>query len=84
MLCCDEKTQCQALERTQSSPPPGRRHIRTETHDYTRHGALALFAALNYPDAKLIYRTERKHTHGEWLRFLKQLERETPRIGICI
>ena len=79
VLCCDEKTQCQALERTQPSLPLGRGHIRTETHDYIRHGTLTLFAALNYLDGKLIYRTERKHTHVEWLRFLKQVERETPK-----
>ena len=79
VFCCDEKTQCQALERTQPSLPLGRGHIRTETHDYIRHGTITLFAALNYLDRKLIYRTERKHTHVEWLRFLKQLERETPK-----
>ena len=79
VFCCDEKTQCQALERTQPSLPLGRGHIRTETHDYIRHGTITLFAALNYLDGKLIYRTEQKHTHVEWLRFLKQLERETPK-----
>ena len=79
VLCCDEKTQGPALERTQPSLPPGHAHIRTETHDYVRHGTLTLFAALNYLDGKLIYRTERKHTHVEWLRFLKQLERATPK-----
>ena len=79
VLCCDEKTQCQALERTQPSLPLGHGHIRTETHDYVRHGTITLFAALNYLDGKLIYRTEQKHTHVEWLRFLKQLDRETPK-----
>ena len=79
VFCCDEKTQCQALERTQPSLPLGQGHIRTETHDYIRHGTITLFAALNYLDGKLIYRTEQKHTHVEWLRFLKQLDRETPK-----
>lgn len=78
VLCCDEKTQSQALERTQPSPPR-QGHIRTETDDSIRHGTLTLFAALNYLDGKLIYRAERKHTHVEWLRFLKQLDRETPK-----
>ena len=78
VLCCDEKTQCQALERTQPGLPLGRGHIRTRTHDYTRHGTVTLFAALSYLEGKLIYRTEQQHTHVEWLRFLKQIDRETP------
>ena len=78
VLCCDEKTQCQALERTQPGVPLGRGHIRTRTHDYTRHGTITLFAALSYLEGKLIYRTEQHHTHVEWLRFLKQIDRETP------
>ena len=48
ILCCDEKSQCQALERTQPGLPLGVGHIRTETHDYIRHGTITLFAALNY------------------------------------
>lgn len=79
VLCCDEKSQCQALERTQPGLPLGIGHIRTRTHDYKRHGTITLFAALNYLDGKLIARTERHHTHVEWLRFLKQIDRETPR-----
>lgn len=78
VLCCDEKSQCQALERTQPGLPLGIGHIRTRTHDYKRHGTITLFAALNYLDGKLISRTERHHTHIEWLRFLKQIDRETP------
>ena len=78
VLCCDEKTQCQALERTQPGLPLGRGHIRTQTHDYIRHGTVTLFAALSYLEGKLIYRTEQQHTHVEWLRFLKQIDRETP------
>jgi len=83
VLCCDEKSQCQALERTQPGLPLGIGHIRTRTHDYKRHGTITLFAALNYLDGKLIARTERHHTHVEWLRFLKQIDRETPR-GLAI
>ena len=79
VLCCDEKSQCQALERTQPGLPLGVGHIRTKTHDYYRHGTLTLFAALNYLDGKIIHRTERRHTHREWLRFLRQVQRETPR-----
>ena len=44
VLCCDEKSQCQALERTQPGLPLGIGHIRTKTHDYVRHGTLTLFA----------------------------------------
>lgn len=79
VLCCDEKSQCQALERTQPSLPLGVGEIRTRTHDYKRHGTITLFAALNYLDGKLISRTEARHTHVEWLRFLKQIDRETPK-----
>src|SRR6267142_1637176 len=56
VLCCDEKSQCQALERTQPGLPLGIGHIRTKTHDYVRHGTLTLFAALNYLEGKLITR----------------------------
>jgi transposase len=79
VLCCDEKSQCQALERTQPGLPLGMGHIRTRTHDYRRHGTITLFAALNYLDGKILSRTESRHTHVEWLRFVKQLERETPK-----
>src|SRR5207245_1914924 len=78
VLCCDEKSQCQALERTQPGLPLGIGHVRTQTHDYKRHGTITLFAALNYLDGKILSRTEKHHTHVEWLRFLKQIERETP------
>jgi transposase len=78
VLCCDEKSQCQALERTQPGLPLGIGHIRTQTHDYKRHGTVTLFAALNYLDGKILSRTETRHTHVEWLRFLKQVDRETP------
>jgi transposase len=79
VLCCDEKSQCQALERTQPALPLGIGHIRTKTHDYIRHGTITFFAALNYLDGKIISRTEKSHTHVEWLRFLKQVDRETPK-----
>jgi hypothetical protein len=79
VLCCDEKSQCQALERSQPSLPLGPGHPRTITHDYKRHGRTTLFAALDYLQGKLITRTEQRHTHVEWLRFLKQIDRETPK-----
>lgn len=78
VLCCDEKSQCQALERTQPGLPLGIGHIRTKTHDYTRHGTITLFAALSYLDGKIISRTAAKHTNKEWLAFLKQIDKESP------
>jgi transposase len=78
VLCCDEKSQCQALERTQLGLPLAPKRTRTMTHDYTRHGTITLFAALVQLTGKLIARTEASHTHIEWLRFLKQIDRETP------
>jgi len=79
VFCCDEKTQCQALERTQPGLPLGIGHIQTKTHDYTRHGTTTLFAALDYVEGTVMERTEQRHTHVEWLRFLKQIEREAPK-----
>lgn len=78
VLCCDEKSQCQALERTQPGLPLGLGHIRTRTHDYTRHGTVTLFAALNYLDGKILSTTAERHTHLEWLAFLKKVHRQTP------
>ena len=78
VLCCDEKSQCQALERTQLSLPLASKRPRTMTHDYKRHGTTTLFAALAHKTGTLIARTETSHTHVEWLRFLKQIDRETP------
>lgn len=78
VLCCDEKSQCQALERTQPGLPLGIGHVRTRTHDYTRHGTITLFAALSYLDGKIFSQTAPRHTHQHWLGFLKQLDKETP------
>src|SRR5207253_2899743 len=78
VLCCDEKSQCQALERTQPGLPLGVGHIKTRTHDYIRHGTVTLFAALSYLDGKILSRTAEQHTHKEWLAFLKLIDRETP------
>ena len=78
VLCCDEKSQCQALERTQPGLPLGIGHIRTATHDYTRHGTTSLFAALSYLDGKIFHDTAPTHTHKQWLSFLKQIDAEAP------
>ncbi len=79
VLCCDEKSQCQALERTQLGLPLAPKRPRTMTHDDVRHGTVTLFAALVQASGKLIARAEASNTHVEWLRFLKQIDRETPR-----
>jgi len=78
VLCCDEKSQCQALERTQPGFPVMRDYSRTQTHDYKRHGTVTLFAAMSYLEGKIFSQTASKHTHRQWLEFLKQLDRETP------
>ena len=78
ILCCDEKSQCQALERTQPGLPLGIGHVCTATHDYIRHGTLTLFTALSYLDGKIISQTARRHTHAEWLKFLQHIDQETP------
>jgi len=78
VLCCDEKSQCQALERTQPGLPLGLGHLKTRTHDYIRHGTVTLFAALSYLDGKILSRTAARHTHKEWLAFLKVVDADTP------
>jgi transposase len=79
VLCCDGKSQVQALERTQPGLPLGIGHIQTKSHDYTRHGTVTLFAALDYLQGKLISSIERQHRHQEWLAFLKKINKETPK-----
>jgi len=79
VLCCDEKSQVQALERTQPGLPLGIGHIKTKSHDYTRHGTVTLFAALDYLQGKLISSIERQHRHQEWLAFLKKINKQTPK-----
>ena len=54
VLCCHEKSQCQAPKRTQPGSPLGVGHIRTRTHDYTRHGTVTFFAALNYQGGRIL------------------------------
>ena len=78
VLCCDEKSQCQALERTQPGLPLGQGHIATRTHDYYRHGTVTLFAALNYLNGKILAERAPRHRHQEWLKFLQAIERTAP------
>lgn len=78
VLCVDEKSQCQALERTQPLLPMGLGYVEGVTHDYERHGTLTLFAALDVASGKVIASTHSKHRHQEFLKFLRQIDRETP------
>ena len=79
VLCCDEKSQVQALDRTQPGLPLKKGRAATMTHDYKRHGTTTLFAALNTLDGSVISRCEARHRHTEWLSFLRQIDRHTPK-----
>jgi transposase len=79
VLCCDEKSQVQALDRTQPGLPLKKGRAQTMTHDYKRHGTTTLFAALNVLDGKVIGQCQQRHTHAEWLKFLRKIDRETPK-----
>ena len=78
VLSVDEKSQIQALDRTQPGLPlkPGK--AGTWTHDYKRHGTTTLFAALNVLDGRVIGRCMTRHRHQEFIRFLNAIEREVP------
>jgi transposase len=78
VLCLDEKTQIQALDRTQPGLPLKKGRCGTMTHDYKRNGTTTLFAALNILDGKVIGECHARHRHQEWLRFLRRLDREFP------
>ena len=78
VLCVDEKTQIQALDRTQPSLPLKKGRCGTMTHDYKRNGTTTLFAALNVAEGKLIGTCMSKHRHQEWIKFLQQIDEQTP------
>ena len=78
VLSIDEKTQIQALDRTQPGLPLKPDKCGTLTHDYKRHGTTTLFAALNIPDGAVIGRCMQKHRHQEFIRFLNAIERDVP------
>jgi transposase len=78
VLSVDEKSQIQALDRTQPGLPMTKGHAGTMTHDYKRHGTTTLFAALNILDGKIIGECMTRHRQDEFLRFLKKIDRKTP------
>ncbi len=78
VLCVDEKSQIQALERTQPMLPMGFGYIEGVTHDYQRHGTTTLFAALNVLDGAVIAQCKPRHRHQEFLAFLRHIEANVP------
>jgi transposase len=79
VLSVDEKSQVQALDRTQPGLPIKKGRAGTMTHDYKRNGTTTLFAALSTLDGKVIATCMPKHRHQEWLKFLRLIDRSTPR-----
>ena len=78
VLCVDEKSQIQALERTQPMLPMGLGYVEGVTHDYRRHGTTTLFAALDTATGRVLSRCRRCHRHQEYLDFLRQIEANVP------
>lgn len=78
VLCVDEKSQCQALERTQPLLPMGLGYVEGVTHDYLRHGTTTLFAALDVATGTVGHQCKRRHRHTEFLSFLRKVVGEVP------
>ena len=78
VLCVDEKSQIQALDRTQPGLPLKKGRGETMTHDYKRNGTATLFAALNTLDGTVIGMCQERHRHQEWLKFLRVIDKVTP------
>jgi transposase len=79
VLSIDEKSQIQALDRTQPGLPMKKGRCATMTHDYKRNGTTTLFAALNVLDGSVIGQNMQRHRHQEFIRFLNQIERSVPK-----
>ena len=78
VLCVDEKSQIQALNRTQPTLPMGLGYVEGYTHDYVRHGTTTLFAALDIATGRVISQCRKRHRHEEFLSFLRLIDREVP------
>jgi putative transposase len=78
VLCVDEKSQCQALERTQPMLPMGFGYVEEVTHDYKRHGTTTLFAALNVLNGAVLATCKPRHRHEEFLSFLREIDKAVP------
>ena len=79
VLRVDEKSQIQALDRTQPGLPIKKGRCGTMTHDYKRNGTATLFAALDTLDGRVISMCDDRHRHQEWLRFLRIIDKLTPK-----
>ncbi len=79
VLCVDEKSQIQALERTQPLLPLGLGYVEGVTHNYVRHGTTTLFAALDIASGQVLTRCARRHRHQEFLAFLRHIEAAVPK-----
>ena len=79
VLSVDEKSQCQALERTLPMLPMGFGYVEGVTHDYKRHGTTTLFAALNVLSGEIIAHCKPRHRHQEFLAFLREIEKSVPK-----
>ncbi|WP_342242263.1 IS630 family transposase, partial [Inquilinus sp. OTU3971] len=79
VLSVDEKSQIQALDRTQPGLPMKKGRAGTMTHDYKRHGTTTLFAALDVATGQVIGQCMKRHRHQDWLRFLRAIDRSTPK-----
>jgi transposase len=79
VLSVDEKSQIQALDRTQPGLPMKKGRGETMTHDYKRHGTTTLFAALNTLDGTVLSQCRDRHTNEDWIAFLGQIDRHTPK-----
>jgi putative transposase len=78
VLCVDEKSQCQALERTQPMLPMGLGYVEGVTHDYVRHGTTTLFAALDIANGTVLTQSKPRHRHQEFLTFLRHIDNNVP------
>lgn len=78
VLCVDEKSQVQALERTQPLLPMGLGYVEGITHDYVRHGTTTLFAALDVANGSVLTQRKARHRHQEFLSFLRHIEANVP------
>ncbi len=78
VLSIDEKSQIQALDRTQPGLPLKKGRAGTMTHDYKRNGTTTLFAALNVLEGTVIGECMKRHRHQEFLRFMRRVDRDTP------
>jgi len=78
VLCVDEKSQIQALDRTQPLLPMGLGYVEGVTHDYVRHGTTTLFAALDIATGQVLTCCKNRHRHQEYLQFLKQVDASVP------